>query len=351
MPIKICFILPSLQAGGAERVLSFLANNLSDNFITTLIIIGFEKDNVYDVSSTKVIYLNKPRLMKSIPALIFKLRAIKPDIVFSSIGHVNLVMALFSFFFFKSKFIGREASVISARKKLEKNKSKMPNFIVSFLYQNLDYIVCQSKDMLDDFIKLHGISNDKISVISNPMRDTPYKRKSFEDREVIHCITIGRLTEVKGHKRIISCLAKLNRSFSYTIIGDGPLKEDLREEINKYGLSDNVKFINHIENIYEYLVKNDVFLQGSFVEGFPNALLEALSVGLPALCFTAPGGTIEIIENGKNGFIAKGEIEFLNFLEKHKNSNWNPEEIVSGVHAKFNQEKILDEYEELLSTI
>ena len=105
---KILFILPSLRAGGAERVISFIAKQLNpDVFDVKLIVIGFKKDAVYDVESLEVQYLNKTRLLASIGALFRNIIKEKPAIVVSSIGHVNIMMGIFSLFFFKTKFIGR----------------------------------------------------------------------------------------------------------------------------------------------------------------------------------------------------------------------------------------------------
>ena len=150
---KIIIILPSLLAGGAERVMSFVAQQLDDSkFEVKLIVVGFEGDAVYSVDKIEVIYLNKNRLLLAILSLFGLLRKEKPDIVLSTIGHVNMMMGLFSFVFKNIKFIGREASVFSKMSQFSNS-----NFLISFLplrffYKRLDKIVCQSQDMKNDFI-------------------------------------------------------------------------------------------------------------------------------------------------------------------------------------------------------
>ncbi|HLF51302.1 MAG TPA: hypothetical protein VI621_03315, partial [Flavobacterium sp.] len=90
---KIIFILPSLRAGGAERVISFVAKQLnSDIFDAKLIVIGFQKEAVYDVELLNVQYLNKSRLLTSVATLFRVIVKEKPSIVVSSIGHVNIMM-------------------------------------------------------------------------------------------------------------------------------------------------------------------------------------------------------------------------------------------------------------------
>ena len=114
--VKIVFLLPSLVAGGAERVMSFVSQNIDkEKFDATLLIAGNSKNNVYDVSSIKVIHLNKRRILTALPFIILSLYKIKPDIVVSSIAHVNTAMSVISPLFKNTKFIGREATVLSKR--------------------------------------------------------------------------------------------------------------------------------------------------------------------------------------------------------------------------------------------
>ena len=102
--IKIMFILPSLSAGGAERVISFVSQNIDKKkFQPQLVIAGFEKDSVYDVSNVEVIYLNKPRILTALPSIVSLIKKNKPKVVVSSISHVNTAMSMLSPFFKKTK--------------------------------------------------------------------------------------------------------------------------------------------------------------------------------------------------------------------------------------------------------
>ena len=106
--IKIIFVLPSLKAGGAERVISFIASNLNkQKFESTLMVIGKSEDAVYETEGIEVHFLGKRRVMNAVP-LLFKYLFIKrPQIVMGSISHVNRLLGLLSFFFSNIKFAGR----------------------------------------------------------------------------------------------------------------------------------------------------------------------------------------------------------------------------------------------------
>src|SRR5690606_12672391 len=100
MTKKILFILPSLAAGGAERVISFIAQNLDPKtFDVSLLIISRKSANAYALNENlKTIYLGQSRVLNSVPLLFKNISNIKPDIVVSSISHLNTVLAFMSIF-------------------------------------------------------------------------------------------------------------------------------------------------------------------------------------------------------------------------------------------------------------
>lgn len=348
--INILFVIPSLVPGGAERVISFVSQKIdSEKFNTKLLVIGFERDNAYDVSGVEVIYLNKERVLYAIPSLISFLIINKQDLVMSSIGHLNTVIGLISPLFPKTRFIGREATVLSFRKS-ESKKRKWPSFLLRRGYKNLDGLICQSKDMAFDMEKNYGFPKNKIVTINNPISNLPpIKRgnnsKVFERR----FITVGRMVEVKGHLRILEILAQLKTPYSYTIIGDGELKTEIFDKATELGILNNIEHIPFTKEVNQFLSESDLFLQGSYVEGFPNALLESCVVGVPAIAFDVPGGTKEILENDVNGYLVDSEKEFLEKIQLER--EWVPEAIRLSVFKKFNEEKIMKEYEDFFVTI
>lgn len=346
--IKLAFILPSLVAGGAERILSFLAQNIDRaNFDAQLVIIGSESNSAYSTKGINTTFFNKKRVLFGIPNLIIHLIKNKPDIVLSSIGHLNTVFGLIAPFFPKTKFIIREASVISEMTKFS-NSNKLYGLLAKIAYQNIDAVVCQSTDMATDFQNIYNIPTKKISVINNPITEILPLKKKNNPNEIIRYITVGRLSGEKGYDRLLNILAQLTHPFHYTIVGSGPNKEEIYKMIEKLGLTDVITHIPFTSSIGSVLSEHDVFLQGSYVEGFPNAILESCVVGTPVVAFDCPGGTREIIEEDINGYLAKNNEDFLNKLTKINNRRWKPEDIRNSVIYKFNKQKILSQYEELL---
>ncbi len=351
---KILFILPSLRAGGAERVVTFVANHLDVNqYLVTLVVIGSKKDSVFDVGPLSVHYFDKHRLLLSILPLFSFIRKNKPDIVLSSIGHVNILMGIFSFIFQKTLFIGREASVLSKMKDYSEKYSRFNHIIVKLFYPQLSTIVCQSEDMRRDLINVFGLKHSKLVVIHNPITytNTQIKMKSIESK--INFITVGRLSNEKGHLRILDGLSKIkNYEFHYTIIGSGFLEKTIKETILRLRLKDNVTMIPHSSHVFDELINNDYFIQGSYVEGFPNALLESCVAGTPVIAFNAIGGTKDIVEHNVNGFLVNDFIEFVILLNDVKRlKSINREHVMFSVKNKFESGRIIKQYEGLFNRL
>ena len=351
---KVLFILPSLRPGGAERVLSFISQNLDKaKYDVTLLVIGFQRDAVYEVTQCNLVFLEKKRLLTALVSLFQFILKTKPNIVFSSITHVNLFMGFLAGFFKTTKFIAREASVISVMSSYSKGSSKYLRWIKRY-YGNFSKIICQSNDMRNDINLNYGIPLNQLIVINNPITQVkPVKTKRYINGDVIQFVTVGRLSEEKGYSRIIKALSKIeNYDFQYTIIGDGPLKTELTTLIHKLNLEKKISFISYTNKVSEVLSEKDVFLQSSYVEGFPNAVLESCVVGTPVLAFNSVGGTKEIISNNINGYIATDDIDFLNMLNNiHKLLALEPEKVSSYAFQKFSEEKIVEKYEKLFDSV
>lgn len=355
--IKTLFILPNLAAGGAERVFSFVAQKLDKKkFECKILIVGFAKDTVYDTGDIEVVALEKKRFRDGLLEVFKFIRKEKPNLVLGTIGHINIAIGFMSIFFPDIKFVIREASVISHMQKFTgRKKTILDKIIPKIAYRNIDAVICQSEDMANDFHKLYGIPFFRINQIGNPITNLAY---SFDKNDKTNhkdsprkYITVGRLSKEKGHERILTLLSGLNKNFIYTLVGDGPEKENLFKLISKLGLKNQVKHIPFSKNVNSLLENHELFLQGSYVEGFPNSVLESCAVGTPVLAFNAPGGTKEIIKNGLNGFLVNSKEEFKKYLNEIDDFEWDRKKIINSVNEKYHPEIIISKYENLLLTL
>jgi glycosyltransferase involved in cell wall biosynthesis len=228
------------------------------------------------------------------------------------------------------------------------NVNRLYGILAKIAYKNVNAVICQSKDMAIDFKEIHNIPTEKIFIINNPITELlPLKAKSTLNKPVKY-ITIGRLSKEKGHERLLYILTKIAHPFQYTIVGSGPEKKEIYDKISELGLENFITHIPFTTEIGKVLGEHDLFLQGSFVEGFPNAVLESCIVGTPVIAFDAPGGTKEILKNGINGYLVSSQDEFINKLKSFDKDKWEPQTIRDSVINKFNQQIILRQYEDLL---
>lgn len=351
--IKVMFVLPSLRAGGAERVMSFLAQHIdASKFEAELCIIGHEKDKVYTIESIPVTFFNISRVSKSLFTFIKHLKSRKPDIVFGSISHINIMLYISSLIYRKPKYIGREANVRSQRKKMNSSTSKISAYLHDKSLSNLDVVVCQSNDMLEDFKVNSKVNTSRFVTINNPITDGFNLKEKNDISQPIKYITVGALHVRKGHKRLLNLLAKVDHDFRYTIIGDGSEAEAIDSQIADLGLTEKVHRVPHTKEVAKYLAEHDVFLNASFVEGFPNVMLESCSVGTPVIAFDAPGGINEILIEGLNGFTVTNESDYIHRLNTlNKSFTLDKNAIRTSVTDRYSKKIILEAYEKLLTNL
>lgn len=351
--MNVVFVLPSLVAGGAERVMSLVAKHLDQvHFNVTLVVIGFEKDKAYDVDGLNVVYLNQKRVLNGLPKLFMFILKHRPQLVVSCMSHLNIIMAKVLFWFPKIKLVTREANIKKVTAQFYNTKqSYLRSLLLKYSHKRTNAIICQSKDMADEMISKYNIQKSKLHIINNPISDEFILKPSTSNNTPISYITVGRLHREKGHERILNVLSKLNHEFHYTIIGTGEELQHIKKLIKELQLESKVTFIDYTNKVTKYLKKSDVFLQGSYAEGFPNSLLESCAVGTPAVVFNAPGGTREIIEHGINGYSANDETEYLKYINLLKQSPLTPENVSSSVFKKFNRTKIVNQYQDLFKKV
>jgi len=352
---KICFLLPDLSRGGAQRIMSFLAQNLDKNlFDCTLLIVNPPQNTDFKLENVNIKYLNKSRLLHATYPLFKFLIKERFHIVIGSIGHINMILGFYSLFLNKTKFVGREASLDTIIQKY--NKPKRSFGIGKFFrdYRNrLDAIICQSEDMALDAIQAYSLNKNKVFTVNNPLTiSVPKDLNNSASNSQKKLITVGRLSEEKGHKRILNVLSKIDLDWHYTIVGSGIEKDNIEQQIESLNISNKVTLIPHINNVTELLVDFDVFLQGSFVEGFPNATMESCAVGTPVVAFKAPGGTREIIQPSINGYLADDQDEFSKFIKVAlTEKDWDRKAISKSITSKFDSKLILSQYENIFLSL
>lgn len=166
--------------------------------------------------------------------------------------------------------------------------------------KKLDKYILLNETMQEDFLKHYNFGNT--CIIENPNRING--KKSDLNNKIV--IAVGRMTEQKNFETLInmwSDIKEKNINWTLRIIGDGPLREELLNQIKKLNLEDVIELKSFNSNIENEYYKADILAMTSIYEGFGLVLVEAQSCGLPTIAFDCPTGPRNIINDGIDGYL------------------------------------------------
>lgn len=307
-PLEILFLVPSLRGGGAERVMVTLCRHLDRTcFRPSLAVVDTANASyLQDVpEDVEVIDLHSKRVRGAIPRILSLIWRRRPRIVFSTLGQLNLVLAAMRPLLPRDvQYVAREASIVGLLPSVY-NVPRWWFWAYRTLYPRFDKVVCQSRAMKDDLVENFAVPAAKTVVINNPVDIARIRQLSLQEENPIgdthstlRLVAAGSLVAVKGFDILLAAMARLavTRPFCLTVLGDGPLRQDLERQVEDLGLSACVRFVGFKANPYPYFRQADAFVLCSRFEGFPNVVLEALACGTPVVATPGAGGVREVVE-------------------------------------------------------
>lgn len=293
MQNKFLFVLPTAILGGAERVAFNLIHYLlsQGDYVTLLIMSrGRQKewDEFNNYNSFKSIIFDYDSEKTALVPLTFEISKLNKnssfDFIFSTHTHINALLSILKKLgiFKNAKLISRESTFIFER--FFGIKRKIFFMLYKFAYGGQDLLICQTKEMRNSLVRNLGFNPvKKISVISNPVNIKFIESKIDNTRKENLIVGCGRLISLKKFDYLINAFSevvKINNQYKLVIIGDGPEEENLKNQVEKLGLTARVIFTGKIENPFEWFAKSKIGVISSEVEGFPNVLIEMMASGI-----------------------------------------------------------------------
>lgn len=354
----IAFIVGSLGSGGAERVISTLSNQLVNTY--NVCIITFKDVPPFYPLDNRIKVLPCFEIIKPSSNIIQALK-VNYDLYHKISSYlrdekINLCIGFLTSSNVLSVLAARANKIpVIVSERNNPNASKTSSIwkaMRKFTYPKANYVVVQT-EIIKQFYS-NWIEESKLRILHNPLSpDLNCKSMPDEARDNL-ILNVGSLTEQKGQDMLIKAFAKINpKEWKLMIVGEGGKRKIYEEFIRSLNMTGKIFLPGRMKNISDYYNSAKIFAFPSLFEGFPNALIEAMYMGLPSISTDCPTGPSELISDGKNGFlVAIGDEE--NFTEKLKMLIQNQDlRIKFSEHAKravedFSVEKVLKEWEEII---
>jgi glycosyltransferase involved in cell wall biosynthesis len=316
---KVFLLITSLAGGGAERVVSELSKNFSDNINYTIILLSneicypvnkkplsldleFHSDNIFNIIHQMIRGIAKYRqILKSEKTPFYSISFLTMDNlinILSNIGNKNANVVISVHIALSMKFGSSPTG-------------KSLKLLIRLLYKRADMIIAVSHGVKNELVNEFKLNEHKIKVIYNPVDINFIMASSQEeitdeewfDDEIPLLINVGRLTKQKGQWHLIRAFKEVRKEFMCKLVirGDGELKQFLEKLIIDLSLESDIKILGWKNNHYKYISKSCLFISSSLWEALPYVIIEAMACGCPEIATDCKYGPREILGNGEFG--------------------------------------------------
>lgn len=362
--MKLSFVTSTLTSGGAERVISLLANNFAERgYDVEVIALTSISPDFYTVDP-KVKYIHADKVSKG--GLLGEswwfrnhIKNEQPEVVIAFMEAVYefVLMAL----------LGTKIPVISSER-LDPAIISWPRKVLRWLLlPTAAAHVVQTQHIKNYYSKR---IQKKTHIIYNPVNERVFETSydndddndnpelKIKDERLNRIISVGRLYPQKNQKMMIEAFAPISKRYpdwKLVIYGEGHLRNDLERLVERLKVKDKVLLPGRCETVIEEVAKSKVFCLSSDYEGMSNAMIEALCVGTPVIS-TKVSGTDELIRDGENGLLVDigdkdGLVQAFEKLLGHQELREKIGKEGQNLAAKFKMDTIVDQWEKLIKSV
>lgn len=313
-PRRILLVIHSLSLGGAQRVLTRLANHCACKglAVTVCTFTGDEAPPFFQLApSVKVeplgIALSSTSKIRALTNNLLRIWALRgaikrqqPDVIVSFLTKVNVVTLLASI------GLGVPVAVSERTDPVHWRQGMIWKTLRRVSYPIADRVAVQSRRAREFYLGF--VEEKKVVVVPNPVappRIAPEPDRLARNKMVI---SVGRLVIEKRFDLLVDAFAQVSERFPewrLTVVGDGPCRSDLEQRIAGYGLHGRIQLPGGTSDVEESLRKASIFVCSSDIEGFPMALCEAMAGGLAVISTRFHDDVEEIVQDGINGCVVE----------------------------------------------
>lgn len=349
---KLIIFIGTLQSGGAERVVSEISTMYADYFREVIILTYYDREVFYQIDSRVRLECIEQQTHSQNPLknILWLRRFVKkesPDVFLSFLLPFN-ILSIWSLMFTKTPIAVCERS----------DPQKVSSWWLHRL-RNISYHFCDKIQVQTSTGKacFSPSIQKKILVIPNPNHINLTERDwALRQEKENRIVTVGRLIPVKNHNLLIDAFSVVSKEYpdySLEFYGDGELKNQLQKRICESGLADKIVLHGNVSNVPQHIASAEIFVLSSDIEGMPNALMEAMALGIPCIA-TDVSGVRDIITDGENGFIVpvgdkEAMADRIKKLIESKELRSKFSENTICVFSKFDKEMIFKQWLELVN--
>jgi N-acetylgalactosamine-N,N'-diacetylbacillosaminyl-diphospho-undecaprenol 4-alpha-N-acetylgalactosaminyltransferase len=298
---RIAFIINSLAGGGAERVFCRLIEGFQDRLrdCESEIVLLDDEPHAYsppDFVPMRTLGADR-KMAASVAKLAAEMRQFKPHAAVSFLNRANCANVL------ASHWCGYR-TVISERVATADHfgagaSGRLKRAVTRELYRRADAILAVSEGVRHGLIEHCNIPSDRIEVIPNPVDVARIRALGAAEPEIPlphpFIVSVNRLIENKNVGLQLESFQRSGLPHHLVILGDGPEREALLARAYALGVADRVHFVGFSVNPFAIVARADIFVCSSNAEGFPNALAEAMALGVPCVSTNCRAGPAEIL--------------------------------------------------------
>ena|ERR1700704_2521132 len=304
-PRSIVFVINSLTAGGAEHALVEMLTYLEDHlrgYTVHLVLLDVEEElhAVPPWVQKHVLNANFSFFWSAV-SLARLLRHLAPAVTLSFLNRSNCVNVI------SSKLL-KYPCIISERTHPTTRfgtglSAVITKAIMRLAYPRADQVIAVSEGVRDDLMENFGVHGAKIRVIYNPIDMDRICERALEAPSTnvpqSYIVSAGRLVPSKNFRLLIESYRSSGIDESLVILGEGEERRELERLVSSLGLDGRVILPGHMQNPYPIIGAARLFVSSSNLEGFPNALIEAMALGCPVVATDCDTGPMEILAGNK----------------------------------------------------
>ena len=309
MKKNIAFVIYSLNAGGAERVVSTLSNSLCETYNVAIISLIDSKPFYTIDKKVSIITCFKEIKPSSnfIESIITNYKLYSYIKKYSKDYNIDLLIGFMTatniLATFAAKSIGIPIIISERNYPVLMKISMFWKLLRRFSYPKADKLVVQTKPIAEYFNSY--VKRKRITILPNPI-SSHFKvdRETLQVERKNIVLNVGSLTYQKGQDILIKAFARIKpENWELHIIGEGPKRKEYEVLIEELGMKKSIKLLGRNNQISFSYLSSKIFVFPSRYEGFPNALTEAMYMGLPCISTDCPTGPSELIEHMENGIL------------------------------------------------